>query len=210
MADVADMVVVSSPQELRDLVGLPTARVADKVRTTLDDVDRQWLAASPFLLIATADADGRCDVSPRGGPAGWVQVLDDHRLALADAPGNRRIDSLRNILANPHCGLLFLVPDRSEVLRVNGSACETDDPRLLDGIPGRPAVALGVTVDEVFTHCAKALIRSKVWKAETWPPPDALPSLAQMLRDHAAINGRRSELGEVEDQVATSIAERMW
>lgn len=203
---------ITSEADLRRLVPAPPAgRLSGhKQLDHLDSHARAWIATSPLVLLATSDGAGRCDVSPRGGPPGWVQVLDDHRLALADAPGNRRLDSLVNIVEQPHCGLLFLVPGRSDVLRVNGRACLTSDPDLLGGIPGEPVVAIGVVAEEVFTHCAKALIRSGVWKADTWPPVDALPSLAEMLRDHAAINGRTVDVNVAEQQVAQSIAERMW
>lgn len=153
------------------------------------------------MLVGTADAEGRCDVSPRGGPAGWARILDDRRLALPEAPGNRRVDSLRNVLANPRCGLLFLVPGRRETLRVNGRACVTTDPAVLDGIPGSPVVALGLEVEEVFLHYAKAFIRSALRDAGPWPPPDHLPSAAQILRDHAARNGHATSVEEAEAQI---------
>ena len=155
-----------------------------------------------MCFVATAASDGSCDVSPRGGPPGWVQVLDERRLVLPEAPGNRRLDSLRNVLTNPHCGLVFLIPGRRETLRVNGDAFITRDPELLEGIPGRPLVALAVCALEVFLQCPKAFIRSGLWEPGAWPDPRALPSGAQILRDHAASNGRKSSPAEVEQQGA--------
>jgi len=171
---------------------------------------REWIGASPLVFLATADAEGRCDVSPRGGPPGWVRVIDESRLAMPDAPGNRRADSLRNIIATGRCGLLFAVPGRREVLRVNGEACLTTDPDLLAGIPGKPKLAVGVTAQEIFLHCAKAFIRSSVWEADTWADPASLPSGAEILRDHAAVNGFERPVAEAEEQVAESIATRLW
>jgi len=204
--------LITTEEQLRALVPLaPRERLSvAKEIEVLDEPARAWIAASPLVLVASADRAGRCDVSPRGGPAGWVRVLDERRLALPDAPGNRRADTLRNVIATGRCGLLFLVPGRRDVLRVNGRACVTTDPATLEGIPGAPVLAVGVEVDEVFFHCAKALIRSQLWDADTWPDPSSLAPLAATLRAHAARNGRASPTGEAEAQIAESLAQRMW
>lgn len=204
--------VVTTEAGLRELLPpAPPGRLSvAKEIDALDEHARTWIAASPLVLVASADADGRCDVSPRGGPAGWVRVLDERRLALPDAPGNRRADTLRNVIATGRCGLLFLVPGRRDVLRVNGRACVTTDPSTLAGIPGDPVLALGVEADEVFFHCAKALIRSQLWDAESWADPGSLAPLAETLRAHAARNGRVASKGEAEAQVEESLAQRMW
>lgn len=204
--------VITTEEALRDVVPAPPEHRLSRYKQldALDAHARAWIAASPLVLIASAAADGGCDVSPRGGPAGWVRVLDDHRIALPDAPGNARIDTLRNVVQTGHAGLLFLVPGRQDVLRVNGPACVTRDPEALHGIPGEPRIALGVEAREVFFHCAKALLRSGLWDPGTWPAAETLAPLSVVLRDHAASNGREVDLDEAEAQIVESLATRMW
>jgi PPOX class probable FMN-dependent enzyme len=176
------LTVITSAAELRELVGQPTPRVAAKVRGALCETDRAWLARSPFHLLATADADGRCDVSPKGDPPGSVLVLDDTTIALADRPGNRRVDGYLNVLANPHVGLVFLVPGRGDTLRINGRAQLVRDPPFAEQLVvagHRPSLVLVVSVEEVFFHCSKAFLRSKLWEPDSWEP-DAVPSRAQI------------------------------
>lgn len=178
--------LVTSEEELRALVGTPGPRALQKERRSLDGHCRAFIAHSPFVLIATAGAGGRCDVSPKGDAPGFVQVLDDRRLVIPDRPGNRRIDGMRNLLVNPQIGLIFLVPGREETLRVNGRAWITRDPELLARctVAGKtPILATGVEVEECFMHCAKAFLRSRLWSPEQWPSRDALPSLACVLFD---------------------------
>lgn len=178
--------VVTSEQEIREIVGVPAARSVQKERSTLDAHFRAFIAHSPFLLMATADADGRCDVSPKGDAPGFVLVLDERRLVIPDRPGNKRLDGMANLLANPHVGLIFLVPGREETLRVNGRAWITKDPVLLGRCVAQgktPLVAFGVEVEQCFLHCVKAFRRSHLWVHDEWPSPDALPSLAQVLFD---------------------------
>lgn len=164
---------IATVEQLVALVGEPSARVAGKVRDRLTDDDRNWLAESPFCLVATSDAAGRCDVSPKGDPAGsLVHVVDDRTLAIAERPGNRRVDGYRNVIENPHVGMVFIVPGRSDTLRVNGSARLVSDAQWFDHLlvqGRRPVLALVVTVEEVFGHCAKSLVRGRVWHPETWP-----------------------------------------
>jgi PPOX class probable FMN-dependent enzyme len=169
---------ITTEEELTALIGEPLPRVRDKVRPALHELDRAWLAASPFCLIATSDADGRCDVSPKGDPAGQLAyVLDDHTVAIAERPGNRRVDGYRNILANPHVGMIFLIPGRGDTLRINGRARLVRAGDFFDSmiVKGhRPILALVVEVEEVFHHCAKAFLRSRLWEPDTWSDP--LPS----------------------------------
>ena len=174
--------VVGSPGELRDLVGAPLPRVRDKVRDRLHPVDVAFLAASPLWLVATSGPDGRCDVSPQGDPAGTVLVLDDRTLVLPDRPGNRRVDGHLDVLANPHVGVLFVVPGRGDTLRVNGRGTLVRDAPFLDDLVvqgHRPALALVVDVEEVFFHCSKAFLRSRLWDPASWQP-DAVPSRAEI------------------------------
>lgn len=173
---------VGSQDELRELVGAPVQRVADKVRDRLGEMDRLFLAASPFWLVATSGPDGRCDVSPKGDPPGSVLVLDDMTLVLADRPGNRRVDGFLDVLENPHVGLLFVVPGRGDTLRVNGRAQLVRDAPFFDDLVvkgHRPPLALVVDVEEVFFHCSKAFLRSALWDPSTWEP-DAVPPRARI------------------------------
>jgi uncharacterized protein len=181
-----DIVEVRSEQELRGLLGAPMPRAVTKERRALHAHDRAWIAGSPLVLIATAGADGACDVSPKGDPAGFVRVLDDTTLAIPERPGNRRADGFTNILRNPHVGLLFLVPGREETLRVNGRARLVREAPFLDDMVvrgHRPALALLVEIEQVFFHCAKAFKRSALWRPDTWSDPTSLPSMACIVKD---------------------------
>jgi PPOX class probable FMN-dependent enzyme len=204
--------LIETSEQLRELVPAKARNrlSGNKELTRLDAHARAWIEASPFVLLATADHAGRCDVSPRGGPPGWVRVLDEGRLALPDAPGNRRLDSAHNVLENGRCGLIFLVPGRTETLRVNGRACLTRDPEALEGIPGDPKLAFGVLAEEVYLHCSKAFMRAQLWEPGSWPDPDALPTGAEIFRDHVAGNGVAVERAEAEAAIEESIRERMW
>jgi PPOX class probable FMN-dependent enzyme len=187
---------IASEAELRALIGWPSEVAIKKQVAALDDNCRAFIAHAPFVLVATSDASGRCDVSPKGDAPGFVVVLDDTHLAIPDRPGNRRLDGMRNILANPHVGLIFLVPGREETLRVNGRAAIVRDEELLARmvVQGkRPQVAIGVEVEEVFLHCAKAFKRSGLWRAEAWPDIADLPSAACMLLEHARPEGMTLE-----------------
>lgn len=173
---------IADVEALVALLGEPAQRARDKGRPALLEVDRQWLAASPFCVMATADAAGRCDASPKGDPAGsLVHVIDDTTIALAERPGNRRADGYRNILANPHVGLDFLIPGRGDTLRVNGRARLVSDAPFFDEmvVKGhRPLLAVVVDVEDVFFHCAKAFLRSGLWQPETWDPDGVVPRRA--------------------------------
>ena len=169
---------ITTEAQLREILGEPLPRVATKDRPCLDEIDRQWLAASPFCLVATSAADGSCDVSPKGDPPGFTVILDDRTIALPERSGNRRADGFRNILTNPHAGLIYLLPGREDTLRVQGRARLVRDPDLLDRMVvqgSRPLLALVVEIESVFYHCAKAFMRSALWDPETWRP-EALPS----------------------------------
>jgi hypothetical protein len=171
--------VVTSEADLRAVGGTPSELACRKQIEGLDAHARAFIAHAPFLLLATAGVAGRCDVSPRGDAPGFVLVLDDRHLAVPERPGNKRFDSLRNILENPHVGLIFLVPGREETLRVNGRACVARDEGLLErlAVQGkRPHFAIGVQVQEVFLHCAKAFRRSGLWQPAAWPDLAGLPS----------------------------------
>ncbi len=174
------MIAVRSVEELESIIGVPVSRTRDKVRHELAAVDRQWLAAASLVFIATADADGNLDVSPKGDPAGFIRVLDATTLAIPDRPGNRRVDGFHNLLADPHIGLVFVIPGRGDTLRVNGRATIVRDAEFFDEMivrGNRPALALVVEIEEVFFHCSKAFLRSKAWDPSSWTP-DAPPRRA--------------------------------
>ncbi|MEV4103442.1 MSMEG_1061 family FMN-dependent PPOX-type flavoprotein [Nonomuraea sp. NPDC049649] len=178
---------VTTEAELREIVKEPAQSIWDKDIARIDGHARKIIAHSPLVLLATAAPDGTCDVSPRGDPAGSVLVLDDHRLVLADRPGNHRADSFRNVLRNPHAGLLFVVPGMNETLRVNGRATVVSEAPFFDDLVlrgRRPRLALLVEVQELYIHCSKAFVRSALWKPETWPARDSLPTLGQIAKDH--------------------------
>ena len=182
---------VQSLAELVAIVGEPNERAANKARSCLHGVDRQWLAASPFCLLATSDGHGRCDVSPKGDPSGFVHVIDDRTIAVPERPGNRRADGLRNVLQNPHVGLIFFIPGREDTLRINGSARIAANAPYFDSMAvagRRPKLALVVSIEEVFYHCAKALMRAQLWAWQSWAPRKMLsrPEIVQAVEDAGA------------------------
>jgi PPOX class probable FMN-dependent enzyme len=187
---------ITTLEELRALMGEPSELARKKQIDRLDVHCREYIAHAPFVLVGTADAAGRCDVSPKGDAPGFVRVLDDRHLVIPDRPGNKRLDSIRNILENPHIGLIFLVPRYEETLRINGRATITRDPELLASmhVGGKvPKLAIGVEVEEVFMHCAKAFRRSVLWQPERWPDISDMKPAACMLFDHAKPEGMTVE-----------------
>ncbi len=203
--------VVTSEVELRDLLGMPSERAVKKQLGALDQHCRAFIARSPFLLLGTANADGTCDVSPKGDAPGSVLVLDDRTLVIPDRPGNRRIDSLRNILENPRVGLLFLVPNVEETLRVNGSASVIRDEAILEraAVQGkRPLLGIAVEVEEAFLHCAKAFKRAQLWEPASWPERRELPTMSQMLMDQIKPQGVSVE--DLDRSLAESYAKTLY
>jgi uncharacterized protein len=176
---------IRSEAGLRELLGVPNARAAGKDRARLAETDRQWLAASSFCVLATADAAGHCDASPKGDPAGQlIHVLDDVTVAIAERPGNRRADGYLNILANPHVGILSFIPGRNDTRRINGRARLVDDAPFFDDMTTRgqrPILAIVVDIEQVFYHCPKAGLRSELWQPAAWQP-DALPGPAAIVK----------------------------
>ena len=200
---------ISSEAELRELLGTPMPRAITKERIRLHDRDRDWLAASPFCLIATSAADGTCDVSPKGDPPGFTLVLDDVTIAIPERPGNRRADGFRNILSNPHAGLIYLVPGRKETLRINGRARLIREAPFFDDmiVKGhRPQLAIVVEIEQIFFHCMKAFLRSKLWEPESWRP-DALPSHAQIVK---SVQPCAESLEELEQYYGPQYATRIY
>jgi len=175
---------VNNVDELRAIVGEPDLYVANKVKDRLSPIQRDWLAHSPLGFVATTDADGSVDVSPKGDPPGFVHVIDDTTIAIPERPGNKRVDGYRNVLERPHVGTLFLIPGRGDTLRINGTARILADADYFDAMTvkgKRPILALEIDVEEVFFHCAKAFLRSDAWDPSTWNPT-AVPSVAQIAK----------------------------
>src|SRR5437868_342277 len=200
---------ITTEEELRELLGEVLPRSANKDRIRLHDRDREWLAASPFVLIGTSDASGTCDVSPKGDPPGFTHVIDDVTIAIPDRPGNKRADGWRNVLANPHVGLIFMVPGRNDTLRINGKAYLVRDEPYFDEmvVKGhRPDVALLVEIEQIFYHCPKAFMRSNLWKHEGWGQ-HGLPSHAQIVKSLGYIE---DSLEELEKYYGPAYAEKLY
>lgn len=178
--------VISTAAQLRDLIPPPRPAQETKVMDRLDEHCRRWIDTSPFVVIASVDAAGRVDVSPKGDPAGFVRILDDRTIAIPDRPGNRRMDTVLNVLEQPRVSAMFMVPGRGEVLRVGGTAQVVVDPELLETMAvanSAPRLALVISADEVMFHCGKSVIRSKLWSPDQWPEIDGLATYAECLAD---------------------------
>jgi PPOX class probable FMN-dependent enzyme len=201
---------LSSKEELRTHYKAVHDVAVKKELRFLDAHARNFLSKSPFVLIGSQDDDGNADVTPKGDRPGFVAVLDDVTIAIPDRPGNNRLDTFENIVANPAVGLLFLIPGMNETLRINGEGRITADAGLREklAVDGRePATVLVVKVKAVYMHCAKAFMRSELWKPETWQPREDMPTLGAILRDHAALAETVSEL---DDRLDESYSKSMW
>ena len=180
---------IESVADLRALYDEPIATALRKDVGRLDEMCRRLIAASPMVIIGSVDQQGRGDVSPRGGKPGFVAVLDERHLAIPDATGNRRLDTLGNVVASGRLGLLFLIPGRDTTLRVSGRACVSADEELLEHLEpvGKaPRTAIVVAVEEVFAHCPKAFIRAQLGDPQSWVDPQTLPSSAEVSHAHLA------------------------
>ncbi|ANY06837.1 pyridoxamine 5'-phosphate oxidase family protein [Pseudonocardia sp. HH130630-07] len=196
--------------ELQEITGVASQPALAKERDRLLDVHREWLAVSRFVLLATSGADGTCDVSPKGDPAGFVHVVDDRTVAVPERPGNGRVDGWRNVLENPHVGLILLVPGRSDTLRINGRARLVRDADYFDALAvrgRRPLLACEIAVEQVFFHCPKAFLRSELWRSGTWPEADRLPSVAAIAKQLARPD---EPLEQIERYYGAEYAERLY
>lgn len=197
--------------DLEAIYGEATPLAIAKVLDRIDENCRLFISHSPFLCIASADAEGKVDVSPRGDPPGFVQVLDDKTLAIPDRVGNNRIDTLKNLQENPEVGLIFFVPGVGETMRVNGTARITEDAALLEGMAmnGKaPKTAILVTVREAFIHCAKAIKRSGLWDPSVQVPKGTIPSLARMIK--AQVEAMGDTVETVEERIEVAYKERLY
>ncbi len=180
---------VTSEDELRGNYGEPMDIALMKQLGKLDAHCKNFISRSPFLCIGTSAADGKADVSPRGDPPGFVQVIDDNTIFIPDRPGNNRLDTMSNIVANPNVGLLFLIPGFEDALRVNGKATLVKDKKILERCAVNrkvPAMGIMVEINEAYLHCAKAVRRSKLWNAESQQNRKEMPTLAQMILEQVA------------------------
>lgn len=187
---------ITDQEELRLLLGSPSIRGQNKVISSLDEHCREFIGKSPFLVLATSDSDGNCDSSPRGDAPGFVHVLDEQHLVIPDRPGNKRVDSMFNILTNPKVGLIFLIPGLGETLRINGEATIIRDEDILEkmAVNGKvPMLGIAVKVEQCFIHCGKAFKRSGLWEPESWLAKDELPNSAKMLAAHVNLPGMTAE-----------------
>ena len=195
--------VVSTEAQLREIMGTPSHLSIDKTISTIDEHCRAFIAKSTFLLIASSNADGQVDVSPKGDPPGFVQVLDEHTLAIPDRLGNRRADTFSNIIQNPKIGLLFFIPGNRETLRVSGTATIVKDSWLLESMAVKdkvPNLALAIDVREAFMHCPKCIIRSHLWEPGAWPDLAGTPGYARVLIDHGNLSDNEEEVQAILDR----------
>jgi len=209
MTDPARGIPVTSAAELESIVGAPLPTAANKTRDRLHEVDIAWLAAAPLAFVATSDAEGNLDVSPKGDPAGFAVVLDERTIAIPERAGNRRVDGFHNLLGNPHVGLLFTIPGRGDTLRINGRATIVRDAPFFDDriVRGnRPLLAIVVDIDEVFFHCSKAFLRAQAWQPETWAP-DAAPRRAVISK---AVERQGDSLEVLDAHYGPSYAENIY
>ncbi len=176
---------ITTEEQLRTTIGVPLDIVLSKISDRLNELTRPLIEHSPFICLATSDAHGNCDLSPRGDPAGFVRILDDYTLLIPERPGNRIADSLRNIIANPHVGILFVIPGITDTFRVNGRAVLVDDAELMVGsiIEGKtPKLAIKVAIDEAYTQCSKAFIRSDLWNPAGYADRSAFASNGEIMK----------------------------
>jgi uncharacterized protein len=202
--------VVTSEEELRAVVGHAPQRAVDKVVRVIDEYSRRFIAHAPFVFVASAGAGGMLDVSPKGDPAGFVKVLDDRTLAIPDRLGNRRLDTFRNVLRNQNVGLIFVIPRITYTLRISGKAIIVRDLELRESmiIKGKlPDNVLVVEVEHVLSHCPKCMIRSGLWKPESWPDTRDVPTFAETLIAHAKL---AETVEEVQAIIDTGNRERLY
>ena len=192
--------VIETREQFRAVMGEPSDKVTRKTLFALDKHCGVFIGRAPFMLIASADAKGNADVSPKGDPVGFVKIIDKNTLAIPDRLGNKRADTIENVLQNPNVSLIFLIPGKSETLRISGTAKVVRDKALRESmaVKGKsPDFAIVVNVKEAFFHCSKCVIRSKLWQTEHWPDLDGLPRLAQTMVDAGQLELTESEMHEI-------------
>lgn len=204
------MQFISTREELRSLYKEPGDGAVRKVLPRLDSHCRSFISRSPFVLIGSTDGSGNADVTPKGDRPGFVEILDETTIAIPDRPGNNRLDTLENLLLDPAIGLLFLIPGMNETLRINGAAKITADPALRERLAhdGKPPLSvIVVEIKAAYMHCAKAFMRSELWKPESWPDRGKLPTLGQILKDQLALD---QSAGETDRWLDDAYKKSMW
>ena len=196
--------MIGTEEKLRAKFGEVHPLAVTKSRPAIDKYSRQFIAMSPFVVVSTADANGKADLSPRGDPPGFVHIVDDHTILIPDRPGNNRLDTMANIVANPNVGCLFFIPGFEDTLRLNGKAVITEDAALLAHctVSGKvPKVGILISVEEVFMHCAKALKRSKLWTGEYTQDRSQMPSIARIILEQTATAVDEGEARSIDESV---------
>ncbi len=194
--------VIATRERLREISKPPSFRARNKVIDRIDEICCRFIAACPFVIVASRGADSQIDVSPKGDPAGFVAVLDEKTLAIPDRLGNNRLDTFENVLVHPEIGLIFMIPGHGDTLRISGTAKVVRDVALqarlaIDG--KQPHLILVITIAQVFVHCPKCVFRSKLWSPEHWPDRSSLPSLAEAIVTHAKSGETVAEVQAVID-----------
>lgn len=200
---------ITTVDELERVIGTPLPATRDKARPALHELDRQWIAATPLVFVATSDSEGRMDVSPKGDPAGFVHVLDDTTIVIPERPGNRRADGYHNILTNPHVGLIFVIPGRGDTLRINGTATMLTDASYFDDLivqGHRPDLVTVVEIEQIFHHCSKAFLRSRAWNPEEWDV-ESVPRRAVIAQQ---LDRPDEDLAALDEYYGASYAEKIY
>jgi uncharacterized protein len=211
VTEIITETAITTEAELREaLGGHASGRAVTKERTSLHPLQVEWLRTAPFCVLATSDAEGRCDASPKGDPAGHlIHVLDPQTIVIAERPGNKRADGYLNILSNPHVGVLSLIPGRNDTLRINGRARLVRDAPYFDDLAvrgKRPVLAIVIEIEQVFSHCQKAFMRSGLWDQSSWPSIEDMPSVAALCK---AVQSTTETLEELEAYYDKSNYERL-
>ena len=197
--------IITSRGRLREIVKEPSPKVSHTAIDYIDGICARFIAASPFVIVATRGRENRLDVSPKGDPAGFVAILDPKTLAIPDRLGNNRADSFENLLVHPEVGLIFMIPGVGDTLRVSGKARIVRDAALQEqmAVNGKtPNLLIVVSVEEAFMHCAKSLVRSNLWIKQGWPDTREVPSLAEAMVAHGALSETIPEIQEIIDNDA--------
>ena len=192
---------LDKPDSLRAIYGHPKGRAVSKQMDKLDKHSRRFIELSPFIVMATSHPDGLADASPKGDFPGFVKVLDDYNIAIPDRPGNNRLDSMENLLANPAIGLIFFIPGVNETLRINGTVEIRDDADLMKRFEVNsklPKTIFVVSVKEVYLHCAKALMRSNLWSLDAQASERPIPTIAQIIKEQSGEDGPIENQAEME------------
>ena len=192
---------LDKPDSLRTIYGHPKGRAVSKQMDKLDKHSRRFIELSPFIVMATSHPDGLADASPKGDFPGFVKVLDDYNIGIPDRPGNNRLDTMENLLANPAIGLIFFIPGVNETLRINGTVEIRDDADLMKRFEVNsklPKTVFVVSVKEVYLHCAKALMRSNLWSLDAQAPERPIPTIAQIIKEQSGEDGPIESQAEME------------